>query len=550
MGAAVVEGADLPAGVLAVATDGLHRPGWPDPAGVSGAVVSSAGRRLVSGEPAVFAVPMTVAPAVVRADGRVQAGGHLAEHARLGVLEAHLPAGVVEELVGRLGLARQRLRRLSAPMAVRCVLAMTLLPQACYREVMATVAGQLALLPWARAWQVPGGEVLGRWRAHLGVPLFEQLYWRLAAQTSAEHTSADGAQDVAGVRLGGLLLCAVDGFQARMPDTEANREAFGSSGTADDSGPYPQLRAVAVTVCATRAQLGAAFDACAVGEQTLTARIAEQQPGVFTAGRLFLCDRNFLGGPLILKILQRGGHLLMRVKANIRLPLVGGWLSDGSYRSYLKVKVEGAESWLPVRVVEYDVEVDGGIPGETFCLVTTLLDEDRYPAQALCEAYPMRWSGSETHIKEAKSTITDAGPSRGPILRSKTPDLLRQETWAWLTATELVRADARAAAADPAPGRAPVTAGQCSFTASRREALRSLAQTTVTATTSTAQLTAAAERAHHAILTQLLQTGRNRHRERVTKVRLDFPRAQGRVPTTTAQARIILHAPTPTARPG
>jgi hypothetical protein len=80
-----------------------------------------------------------------------------------------------------------------------------------------------------------------------------------------------------------------------------------------------------VSVCATRAQLGAAFDGCEVGEQTLTARTAEQHPGVFTAGRLVLCGRSFLGGRLILKILQRGGHLLVRVKAGIRLPVTGGW---------------------------------------------------------------------------------------------------------------------------------------------------------------------------------------------------------------------------------
>lgn len=30
-----------------------------------------------------------------------------------------------------------------------------------------------------------------------------------------------------------------------------------------------------------------------------------------------------------------------------------------------------------------------------------------------------RWSGSETALKEAKSAITGAGPSAGPILRSK-----------------------------------------------------------------------------------------------------------------------------------
>jgi hypothetical protein len=539
--------------VVALPVEGLCRPGFgSELSGVDGALVCSQARRVRSGEPLVFAAPVTVAPAVVRADGRVQAGGHLAEHVRLGLLEAHLPAGAVEELVEQLGLGRQRLRRLSAGMAVRCVLGMTLMPHASYREVMATVAGQLVLVPWARPWVVPGGEVLGRWRVHLGARVFGRLYWRLAAQTAAEHAVLAGGGDVSGVRLGGLLLCSVDGFQTRLPDTPANRERFGSSGTADDSAPFPQLRAVVVTVCATRAQLGAAFDGCGVGEQTLTGRIAQQHPGVFGPGRLFLTDRNFLGAELIHQILSAGGHLLMRVKAGIGLPRVGDWLPDGSYRSYLKLTSGGARSWMPVRVVEYDVKVDGAVNGELFCLVTDLLDHQRYPAQALCGAYPMRWSGSETHIKEAKSTVTDAGPSRGPILRSTTPQMVEQEVWAWLAATELVRTHARAAALSPvSAGRHAVTARQCSFTASRRETLRSLTQTTVTATTSPAQLAAAADRTHRAILAQLVQVDRNRHRERVTKTRLDFPTSKGKAPTTTAQAQIILHAPAaPTARPG
>ena len=50
-----------------------------------------------------------------------------------------------------------------------------------------------------------------------------------------------------------------------------------------------------------------------------------------------------------------------------------------------------------------------------------------------------RLSAAETTIGEAKSTITDAGPSRGPILRSETPELVKQEIWAWLAATQLLR---------------------------------------------------------------------------------------------------------------
>ena len=34
----------------------------------------------------------------------------------------------------------------------------------------------------------------------------------------------------------------MDGAVTRVPGTPANRETFGSTGTADDSAPYPQVR--------------------------------------------------------------------------------------------------------------------------------------------------------------------------------------------------------------------------------------------------------------------------------------------------------------------
>jgi hypothetical protein len=529
---------------------------------------------LAAGQVALFAVPVAAAPVVVGEDGRILAGGHLAHHVRLGVLEQYLPEGAVEELVTELGVAGERLRLFSAPMAVRCVLAMTLLPKASYREVVATVVGLLVCLPWARPWHAPGGEVFGRRRREIGVELFERLYWRLAARVAAGHAALAAAGDGRFV-LGGLLLCALDGFQARMPNTPANRRAFGPRG-----GPFPLVRAVVATVCASRAELGACFGPSSDGEQKLTARLAAGHPEVFTKGRLFLADRNFLGAPLIIEILSCGAHLLMRVKSDIRLPRVGGWLPDGSYRSYLRLVVDGAESWLPVRVVEYDVLVEGAAPGELFCLVTDLLDWEEYPAPALCAAYPERWGGSETHIKENKGTITGAGPSTGPILRSRTPELVGQEMWAWLASTQLVRAHGRDAATATRPEPGPqdheeqgeqqgeqgeeevrrerehqarwreLSAREVGFTATLREVVRSLHASAATATTSPARLAVATRRSHAAVAAQPVQVDRHRHRPRVVKTSPAFPHASGPVRTTTARAEVILQAPALAARSG
>ena len=52
-----------------------------------------------------------------------------------------------------------------------------------------------------------------------------------------------------------LDLGAVDGTLTRAPDTKANRAAYGSAGTGDDSSPYPQLRDLLVSDAYTRATL-------------------------------------------------------------------------------------------------------------------------------------------------------------------------------------------------------------------------------------------------------------------------------------------------------
>jgi hypothetical protein len=111
-------------------------------------------------------------------------------------------------------------------------------------------------------------------------------------------------------------------------------------------------------------------------------------------------------------------------------------------------------------VIEYTVSVAGQDAPELFALITDLLDDDAYPAQVLAAAYHWRWIGSETGLKEAKSTISGAGPSTGPMLRSGSPSLVTQEHASWITAVELARAAARAAAATAVPAGKGKRAGQ------------------------------------------------------------------------------------------
>jgi hypothetical protein len=520
--------AGTPAGMVAVRPADLARPGGGDGAFALG----GPGRPVAAGEPLVFCMPVALAPAVVRRDGTVQAGGWLPDHVRLGLLEQHAGAGVIAEVVAAAEHAEpgQRQRLMSLELTLRLVVAMTLMPDASYVEALARLVGHLPALPWAQPWHVPSSTVVTDWRRRLGEAAAEDLFWRVAGPIDT----------AAGARWRGLELCAIDGLQVRAPQTLANREVFGSSGTSDDTAPFPMARAVLATARAVRAVLGAAIGPSSDGEQTLTRRMVEEHPEVFCAGRVFLVDGNFLGAKLIAAIRGEGAHLVMRVKAGITLELLE-WLPDGSYLARL-----GVRDPIVVRVVEYDVEIPGKDgASELFCLATTLLDWAAYPAAAVCAAYPERWSASETTIGENKTTITDAGPSRGPILRSEEPALVRQEIWAWLAGAQLVRKAAHATA-HAAP--TPLNTDRISFTATRQEANRSMTQTLVTATTSPQALAAAAERSARASLARLLTTGRDRHSTRRRKHQPRFPRTSATKTTTRGPARINLHAG-PATRP-
>ena len=135
--------------------------------------------------------------------------------------------------------------------------------------------------------------------------------------------------------------------------------------------------------------------------------------------------------------------------------MVSGILADGSYLA----EISGDGVTVTVRVIEYWVTVGGQDVPEMFCLITDLTDISEYPAAELAALYKWRWDGSETALREAKSALAGAGPSAGPMLRSESPGLVRQELAAWAAAVEMTRGVARDAALAAAPARKGRRAG-------------------------------------------------------------------------------------------
>ena len=518
----------------------------------SGLVVAGT-EKIRSGDDVVWLKVVAVTPAVVRRDGRVQADGRPCDHVGLGVLEEQLDASTgcpdaIGQAAASVSLKGTKVkaaarRVMSVPAAIRAVLLMTAMPDADYQEIMTTLFGDLVHVPWKRRFTIPSPTVLSTWRAAIGPEPLKLLQDKVFAAVDAEHREHDyTAVDIGG----GLQVGSIDGCLTRTPDTDANRTAFGSTGTTDDSAPYPQLRHLHVSDASTRAGLavvaGPAGTDKAEAEQALLDRALIEYPFVFTRDRCWVMDRNFPGVARIKRILATGTHVLIRLKSDVTVTRISDFFPDGSYLATLS----GGGEQVTLRVIEYLVQVAGQQAPDMFCLITDLTDHQVHPAHLLAAAYRWRWDGSETALREAKSLIRGAGPSTGAILRSTTPELIAQEHAAWMCVTELVHALTRAAARAATPISKGRHAGQniqprqISFTTARRTAITTIRRTAL----ATTGLPGAGSAAYQTALTTIgkarVQTDRNRHRDRKVKTRQPFPNAPRDISTVTAPAQLHL----------
>ncbi len=124
------------------------------------------------------------------------------------------------------------------------------------------------------------------------------------------------------------------------------------------------------------------------------------------------------------------------MKTNLVLPCEKR-LPDGSYLSTIYATSKDRRrqrNGVRVRVIEYTLEgVEQAEP--LYRLITTLLDHQAAPAQELAALYPERWE-IETALDELKTHLRGGAHI---VLRSKTPDLVRQEFWGFLLAHFVVR---------------------------------------------------------------------------------------------------------------
>jgi Insertion element 4 transposase N-terminal len=370
-------------------------------------------------------------------NGVVAAGGRLTDWVSLGVLASSVPRDAVDEAIEVTGKqARRSDGKLPPHVMVYFAMALALFADDDYEEVAARLTGTLSTWGcWGQAWEVPTSGGLAQARQRLGSGPLKELFSQVAVPVADVMTR--------GAFLGSHRLMSIGGFERDVPDTGENAAAFGYPGAGDRGRPaFPKARVVTVSECASHAVTDAEIGGISgkgTGEQSLARRIYPR----LEEGWLLIADRNFYGWDDWCAAADSGAALLWRVKSDVPLPVLD-LLPDGSYSSVLispkasgktrEALVRAARAGQDldeamarrVRVIEYEIpDRNGG--SELIALVTTITEVTAAPAALLAEAYHQRRE-QETGNGQLKTHLR--GPAR--ILRSRSPDMVRQEIYGYL----------------------------------------------------------------------------------------------------------------------
>ncbi len=352
-------------------------------------------------------------------------GSRITDYISLGVITKTFPLQRVRAVLAATGKTSQRERDLPAHVVVYYAIALALYMQSSYREVLrCLLEGVQWLLDPAVTLKVAGNSGISQARTRLGWEPLRQLHDEVVQPIAVAATK--------GAWYRGLRLVSVDGSTLEVADEAANDAAFGRPGASRGMSAFPQLRFVALVENGTHVLFGTQWGPYGTGEITL----AKAALGALRHGMLCLADRNFFGFALWGQARSTGAQLLWRIKINARLPREQ-LLADGSYVSRIYASDSDRRhqrNGVTVRVIEYRLQ--GVADAEPiYRLLTTLLDPAQAPATELAALYHERWE-IETALAELKTHLRGAKI----VLRSKTPDLVRQEFYGLMMAHFAVRA--------------------------------------------------------------------------------------------------------------
>jgi hypothetical protein len=348
---------------------------------------------------------VTTITATITVAAGVFAPGHLGELTRI------VPFELADAVLEQTRTRERRLRALPSRVGLYFLLAMGLFPGRGYAGVWAELSAGLG--GQARP---PSARALRDLRRRLGPAPLQALFEMLAGPL--------GQPSTPGVRFGRYRTVAFDGCRSlKVPDTARNRGWLGKLNASAGETGYPVLQLMTLCETGTRALIGAAFGATAVGELAWARGLLH----LLDETMLVLMDRGFDGGEFLAGVAAARAQFLVRLTSTRRPPVLRH-LPDGSVLSVI--------GGVKVRVITASVTVacaDGTRYGASYRLATTLLDHRGYPAEALIALYHERWEHEIAYLALRHTLL------QGRVLRSGDPAGLEQEMWALLALYQSLR---------------------------------------------------------------------------------------------------------------
>lgn len=356
-------------------------------------------------------------------------GARLTDYISLGVIAKKFPRETIERVLRQTGKASVRQRELPAHVVVYYVIALALYMQSSCREVLRCLLEGIRWLSGPTGdFKVTGKSGISQARTRVGSEpiqlLHDELVGPVAVRTEERKTRGAWYRQ--------WRVVSVDGSTLDVANSEENEAAFGRPKSSRGQSGFPKVRFVSLVENGTHVLFGSRMASYATPEGQLFQEVLP----FLRAGMLCLADRNFYSYPHWQKAQATGAELLWRLQKKAPILPCLKRLNDGSYLSQIYASDKDRRrdrGGIWVRVIEYTLPgVAGAEP--LYRLITTLLDPEQAPAEELAALYHDRWE-IETALDEFKTHLRGAKI----VLRSKRPDLVRQEFYGLMMAHFAVR---------------------------------------------------------------------------------------------------------------